>query len=187
MTSEQRGAIEAIIAGIAPAMGDPNTKAQKAAKLDLLEALFLSRPMSRDSARKDATAARANAYADALDDVPSWALAEAIRAYNKGLAGDDEFAPSPGKLRRLALEAVGRVVRARDHLRAVLDAKPLDALLEAQESPEERARVVKGFTSLSDSLRATAARLEAEAREQNRAASARFRQAIEGAKERPAV
>ncbi|KQP61076.1 hypothetical protein ASF39_15505 [Methylobacterium sp. Leaf108] len=85
------------------------------------------------AARQDADLAdiEIEAYRDALDDLPAWAVREALRRWRRGEVGGDrrnlDFAPKEHRLRSIALsiEAVvrGQIVR-------------LQRLLEAEEEPE---------------------------------------------------
>lgn len=79
---------------------------------------------------------KAEAYMDALEDLPAWTIREAIRRWHRGdVAADDQtldFMPKPPRLRRIAegihLVAIGQASR----LQRILDAEPEDELTEAQ-------------------------------------------------------
>lgn len=89
-------------------------------------------------------------YASALDDIPLWALQIAARKWTKGECdGKVEFAPSPGQLRRLAVEAIAPHRAAIAKLRRLQSAKPLSA---AEHTPETRQRVAAKFGDLINSL-----------------------------------
>ncbi len=78
--------------------------------LELLTRLLLAKPARR--ATEDAAEATGDAYMDALDDVPTWAVAEAIRHWHRGECGEDHdytWAPGTATLRRLALSQAFRI------------------------------------------------------------------------------
>lgn len=83
---------------------------------------------------------KAEAYLDAVEDLPAWAVREAVRRWRRGdVSGDLQdlnFAPRPARLRRIAstiaLAASGQALR----LQRVLDAEP-----EEERSDEERAAI----------------------------------------------
>jgi hypothetical protein len=75
---------------------------------------------------EEGTIARGAVYLESLDDIPSWALALAIRQFNRAEAGDQNyaFAPAPGVLRRLALSHMAPAQLVVEKLQEVLDAAP---------------------------------------------------------------
>lgn len=81
---------------------------------------------------------KADAYLDAVEDLPAWAVREAIRRWRRGeVSGDPQdlnFAPKPARLRRIASTiaqaASGQALR----LQRILDAEPED-----ERSDDERA------------------------------------------------
>ncbi|MBR1287574.1 hypothetical protein JQ597_36525 [Bradyrhizobium sp. AUGA SZCCT0177] len=80
---------------------DPNLAHQQ--RLMLIGPMLLVYPTSDPS--EETTMARGAAYLESLDDIPPWALADAIRQWNRGEAGDQHYAfmPPPAVLRGLAL------------------------------------------------------------------------------------
>lgn len=77
--------------------------------------------------------ARAEAFLDALDDVPVWTVKAAIRRWNRNEAGTNErgesydthWQPSPADLRSVALSELARVRCRAVELSRVLRAEPL--------------------------------------------------------------
>jgi hypothetical protein len=68
----------------------------------VLAKMIMAYPMGAGSGELGA-AARAESYLDALSDMPAWAIAAAVRRWNRGQAGDYNysFAPAPAILRRI--------------------------------------------------------------------------------------
>lgn len=83
--------------------------------------------LSLQKTSEQASDARAEAYMAALDDVPYWAVEEAIRKWYRSEYGADHnysFAPDPAVLRKVAqIEAMRLQVRIAD-LERVLSAQP---------------------------------------------------------------
>jgi len=72
--------------------------------------------------------ARGEAYMAALEDVPSWAVQEAMRHWHRGECGakyDYKWQPAPATLRELAMVEVYRVMGVRRQLNDLLLAEPL--------------------------------------------------------------
>lgn len=75
-----------------------------------------------------ANEAKGEAYMAALEDVPSWAVEEAMRRWHRAEYGDKhdyKWQPAPATLREISMLEVYRVMGVRRKLRAVLDAEPL--------------------------------------------------------------
>lgn len=79
---------------------------------------------------------KVEAYMDAVEDLPAWAVRAAIRRWRRGEVSADpatlDFAPKPARLRaiaeRMVLVARGQAAR----LQRVLDAKPEERITDAQ-------------------------------------------------------
>jgi len=79
---------------------------------------------------------KAEAYLDAVEDLPAWTIRAAIRRWRRGEVSADpatlDFAPKPARLRaiaeRMVLVARGQAAR----LQRVLDAKPEERITDAQ-------------------------------------------------------
>lgn len=72
--------------------------------------------------------AKGEAYMAALEDVPSWAVQEAMRKWYRAECGDKidyKWQPGPATLRELAMIEVYRVMGTRRRLREILAAEPL--------------------------------------------------------------
>lgn len=72
--------------------------------------------------------AKGEAYMAALDDVPSWAVQEAMRKWHRAEYGpkhDYKWQPAPATLRELAMIETYRVMAVRRRLSEILVAEPL--------------------------------------------------------------
>jgi hypothetical protein len=77
--------------------------------------------------------ATGEAFQDALDDVPPWAVKAAVRRWYRGECGENEcdqpydyhWRPAPAELRRIALSELSRVKSRAGTLRRLLHAEPL--------------------------------------------------------------
>jgi len=77
--------------------------------------------------------ARGEAFMDALEDVPAWAVRSAIRRWNRGDCGlndqgrpyDYHWCPAPAELRRIAWADMYRIKGRVDTLERLLRAEPL--------------------------------------------------------------
>jgi hypothetical protein len=75
-----------------------------------------------------ASEAKGEAFIDALEDVPSWAVQEAMRRWHRGECGpkhDYKWQPAPATLRELAMIEVYRVKGIRRRLADLVNAEPL--------------------------------------------------------------
>lgn len=75
-----------------------------------------------------ATEAKGEAYMLALEDVPNWAVQEAMRRWYRSECGpkyDYKWQPGPATLREVAMMEVYRVMGTRRKLREILSAEPL--------------------------------------------------------------
>ena len=86
--------------------------------------------------------ARGEAYMAALEDVPSWAVQEAMRKWYRcecGQKHDYKWQPAPSTLRELSMMEVYRVKGARRKLNDLLLAEPLiERTQEQEEAMKER-------------------------------------------------
>lgn len=106
------------------------------ATIVLVTKMLLSLPSA--AMTEDSAEAKAEAYMDALEDVPSWAVQAAIRGWNRSEYGDKfnyRWAPVPSELRTVAfLEAWKTKERIRD-LKRVISA---DVLFDADPAMKEK-------------------------------------------------
>lgn len=81
--------------------------------------------------------ARGEAYMAALEDVPSWAVQEAMRKWYRGECGakhDCKWQPAPATLRELAMSETYMVMGTRRKLNNLLAAEPLREFTEEEEA-----------------------------------------------------
>jgi hypothetical protein len=107
------------------------------ARLGLVANMLMAYPMAAGS--EESGRARAMAYLAALDDVPPWAVAGAIRRWHRGELGDDHnyrFAPSPAELRFAVLQILQPAKDTISHLSAVLVAPSIERAMDLEPIPE---------------------------------------------------
>lgn len=93
----------------------------------LLTKMFLALPRAKTNDTE--IEAKAEAYLDALDDVPSWAVQAAIRGWHRKSYGDGHdyrWAPVPSELRECAEIEAWKVAKRMQECERVLAAVPLD-------------------------------------------------------------
>lgn len=102
--------------------------------------------------------ARAKGFIAALEDLPTWAVAEACRRYIRREAGEDHnynFAPSPPVLRKIARDIHVMAAALQDRLQRLLDAEVVPDPRAYTE--DERAANVNKLAKLLGSFRPRAA------------------------------
>jgi hypothetical protein len=103
----------------------------EAATLIVLTKLMLALPSSQQN--EAGAEAAGEAFQAALDDLPTWSVAAAVRRWYRGDCGENErgqpydyhWRPSPAELRRIALVEKWRVEARARTLRKLLAAEPL--------------------------------------------------------------
>jgi hypothetical protein len=111
-------------------LADDSTENRKA-RLGLIANMLMAYPMAGSS--EEAGKARAMAYLAALDDVPAWAIAEAIRRWHRGECGPDRnyrFAPAPAELREVAMTVLQPGKQTIAHLESLLTALTLEQAMD---------------------------------------------------------
>lgn len=101
-------------------------------RLALIAAMLMAYPMSGGS--EESGKARATAYLCAIDDVPPWAVADAIKRWHRGEGGGRDanyrFAPAPAELRFAAMQILQPAKQTIVHLEAILNAMTLERALD---------------------------------------------------------
>jgi hypothetical protein len=145
LTVEERKRIGVKLAelrdAIAPAAGE---RADKGA---IIARMLMAYPVGNLS--EEVGVARAGAYLDALDDVPAWAIGDAVKRWNRGEAGDGmnySFAPAPAILRKLALRSVEPVRVSIASLEALAAAGTIDEAMAG--NPAETSALVPRLKSV---------------------------------------
>jgi hypothetical protein len=98
--------------------------------------------------------AKGEAFMDALEDVPFWAVQEAMRKWHRGEHGskhDYKWQPAPAVLRDLAMVETYQVMGTRRRLKELLIAEPLVEFTDAYraEMREKLTAVVRGVLSVN--------------------------------------
>jgi hypothetical protein len=101
------------------------------AMLIIITKLMLALPSSQQN--EAGAEATGEAFQAALDDVPTWAVASAVRRWYRGDCGENErgqpydyhWRPAPAELRRIAIGEKWRVMQRATTLRNLLVAEPL--------------------------------------------------------------
>lgn len=133
LTADERRSAETLREQLVAGLESAALPEARGARLAIVAKLLLGYPIA--NANEATGQARGEVYLMALDDVPPWAVQQAVRAWVRGGgAGNHDFAPSPTRLRELSLEVVAEhraAIRDLDDLLAAvsleraMDAKPL--------------------------------------------------------------
>jgi hypothetical protein len=135
LSKEQRAAIGARISALSQAEMACSVDHTMAVVVDLLEG-FPTAKLTDDQARR-----KAKAYITALEDIPTWAVADAGQCWLKAKAGPQnyDFAPTPPRLRQIAEDALTDVRAQRIRLQRLLSATTEP--VECEHSEESKKRV----------------------------------------------
>lgn len=130
LTSSQRAEVERAVEQIADALSPCGANGDKARAV-LLSKMIMG---SGGAALTERVAeAKAEMYRDAVDDLPPWAISDAIRKWNRGECGEQNysFAPSPAVLRQIVLRILLPYRAASEKCQLVLSAVTLDRAMDA--------------------------------------------------------
>lgn len=116
---ELRGQLEASTTG-----GD------RREQFGLISKMLLTYPVPNASA--ETGAARGQAYLDAVGDLPAHVIAEAIKRWNRGEAGDHDYrwAPAPAVLRQICRKVLAPIFEAIEDLNRLLSAVSLERAMD---------------------------------------------------------
>lgn len=132
LTAEQRAQIGAKIAELAAVSESDDGPDNRKARLGLIANMLMAYPMAGGS--EESGRARAMAYLAGLDDVPPWAVAEAIRRWHRGEGGGADanyrFAPAPAELRYAAMQLLQPAKQTISHLTQVLNALTIERAMD---------------------------------------------------------
>lgn len=121
------------------------------AMLVLISRMLMTLPGKRHEIDAEA---KAEAYAAAVEDVPIWAVEQAIRGWYRGAYGpshDYEWAPAPATLRALALSEAWKIGGQAKRLQLVLNATGRPEFSEGHRAGMIE-RVTKLFSRLPERL-----------------------------------
>jgi hypothetical protein len=131
LTDDERIRIRRKIAELRAACEADDGTENRKARLGLVADLLLAFPIPNGTS--EAGRARATAHLVALDDIPLWAIAEAIRRWHRGECGHGynyHWAPVPAELREVSKELLRPIRETIAHLEAVLSALSLERALD---------------------------------------------------------
>lgn len=131
MTDDERFCIRRKIAELRAASEADDGIENRKARLGLVANLLLASPIANGTS--EAGRARAEAFVSALDDIPPWAIAEAIKRWHRGECGHGynyHWAPAPAELRELSMERLRPAKETIAHLEAVLGALSLERAMD---------------------------------------------------------
>lgn len=110
---------------------DAHTETNKS-RLGLLTQMLMAYPMAGGS--EESGRARAGAYLVALDDIPPWAINEAIRRWHRGEGGGKDsnyrFAPAPAELRFASMQILQPAKQTIVHLESILTALTIERAMD---------------------------------------------------------
>lgn len=130
LTDETRARIEAKLAELRSVAFAPATSQARRDRLALIAKMLLTYPTANATA--EAGRARAEAYLEALSDVPAWLIAETLARWNRGECGASHnynFAPAPATLRELSRAPLSTALDFIAHLEQVLSARTLQEVM----------------------------------------------------------
>lgn len=132
LTADERAAVTRKLVEIEGYVEVSPSREVKEATLGLIGKMLMAYPMASSSAENGM--ARGEAYLAALDDVPPWAIAEAIRKWHRGEGGGRDsnyrFAPAPAELRFAAMQILQPAKQTIAHLEAVLNALTIERAMD---------------------------------------------------------
>lgn len=139
LTSSQKAEADRAKTGLVDALSPAGANGMKSIIL-LIAKMLMAYPGSAGFTDSVAEA-RAEAYVDALDDLPPWAVHAAIRKWNRGECGvrNYSFAPAPAVLREVVQELIEPYRRALDRVETALSCITLDRAMDSTPiEPEKR-------------------------------------------------
>lgn len=147
LMADERARIEAKVRDLRMVAEADDSQPNQKARLGLLANMLMAYPMAGGS--EESGKARASAYLAALDDLPPWAIAEAIRKWHRGEGGSRDsnyrFAPAPAELRFAVMQILQPAKQTIAHLESVLTAMTIDRAMDPtpimSEIPTSRPRL----------------------------------------------
>jgi hypothetical protein len=140
LSTDERTRIAAKVSELRDVSESDDAPINRNARLGLIGQMLMAYPMSGGS--EETGKARAGAYLGALDDLPPWAINEAIRRWHRGEGGGSSasyrFAPAPAELRYAAMQILQPAKQTIAHLECVLNALTIERAMDP--TPIERPR-----------------------------------------------
>lgn len=132
LTADQRDRIGMKVVELRHISESDDGPENRKSRLGLLGNMLMAYPMAGGS--EEAGRARAGAYLAALDDVPPWAIAEAVRRWHRGEGGgssaNHRFAPAPAELRFAAMQILQPAKQTIAHLESLLGALTIERAMD---------------------------------------------------------
>jgi hypothetical protein len=131
LTADVRTRIGARLAEMRAVAEADDGQENRKSRLALIASMLMAYPMAGGS--EESGKARAQAYLAALDDVPPWAIADAIKRWHKGqFSGEHNyrFAPAPAELREGCMHILQPAKQTIAHLEDVLSASTIDEAMD---------------------------------------------------------
>jgi hypothetical protein len=140
LTSDQRAEAEPHLVALRDALNSEGEKQARARSVILAKMLLAA---GGAALTEKVAEAKGEAYADALDDTPAWAVQQAIRRWNRHECGDRNysFAPAPGVLREIVLDVMRPYLRLLEQAEAAASAMTLDEAMDPKPIAREKSLV----------------------------------------------
>jgi len=140
LTGDERARIESRLAQLREISEADDSTDNRKSRLGLVANMLMAYPMAGGS--EESGRARANAYLAALDDLPPWAIADAIRNWHRGEGGGPNasyrFAPAPAELRYAVMQILQPAKQTIAHLDAVLTALTIEQAMDPRPIPPKQ-------------------------------------------------
>jgi hypothetical protein len=149
LTADERSQSISLLAELRAVIDGTNleAKACSKARYSLLTKMLMSYPMAA-SASVEQSSARQDMYLEALDDMPPWAISNALKRWNKGECTDIDmgnlnynFAPAPAILRALCKAELRPLELQAAKLKRLLSAVPIDRAMDPKPIELEQERL----------------------------------------------
>jgi hypothetical protein len=132
LSTEEKQKISNKIMEVRSISESDDSQENRKSRLALIASMLMAYPMV--GASEESGKARANAYLSAVDDIPPWAVSEAIRLWHRGQGGGKNanyrFAPAPAELRFSAMQVLQPAKQLIAHLTAILAAIPFERAID---------------------------------------------------------
>lgn len=132
LTADDRARIEARARELRMVSEADDSQDNQKSRLGLIANMLMAYPTAGGS--EESGKARATAYLGALDDVPPWAIADAIRRWHRGEGGGNganyRFAPAPAELRYSVMQILQPAKQTIVHLESILTALTIERAMD---------------------------------------------------------
>ncbi len=136
LTDDEKRKMSMTISVLQAASVSDNSRENRIERFAVLAKMLMGYPMANSSA--EVAKARSEMYMDALDDIPAWAVGDAVKRWNRGEAGEQNytFAPPPAVLRAKCLGLLAEIKKSAEMVEDLLGAIPIeDAVNPAPRAP----------------------------------------------------